>query len=57
MIEHLFTAGPAPIEYIELLLCRDVYHCTPDQLPDWDTINRHLLMMSWERKLDRKSRL
>lgn len=29
---HLWTKGPCPPEYLELILCRDVYHCTPQAL-------------------------
>jgi hypothetical protein len=34
MLTHLHTKGPAPPEYIELILCRDMYHCTPNELAD-----------------------
>jgi hypothetical protein len=29
---HLHTGEPAPPEYVRLILCRDVYHCTPSEL-------------------------
>lgn len=29
---HLWTEADAPIEYVTLTLCRDVYHCLPSQL-------------------------
>jgi hypothetical protein len=29
---HLHTGEPAPPEYIRLVLCRDIYHCTPTEL-------------------------
>ena len=32
MITALWTNGPAPAEYTELYLCRDVFYCTPSQL-------------------------
>jgi hypothetical protein len=35
VLEHLWLGGPehpAPWRYVELVLCRDVYHCTPSQL-------------------------
>lgn len=32
MITALWTSGPPPPEYVELVLCRDVFHCTPSQL-------------------------
>ena len=28
--------GPAPQEYTDLVLCRDIFHCTPSQLYDQD---------------------
>jgi hypothetical protein len=28
----LWTDGPQPSEFLELRLCRDVYHCTPVEL-------------------------
>lgn len=41
---------PPPQEYVELVLCRDVYHCTPSELgnEDWDVIELHLEMMAAE---------
>ena len=32
VITALWTNGPPPAEYVELMLCRDVYHCTPSVL-------------------------
>lgn len=32
MIAALWTSGPPPVEYVELVLCRDVFHCTPSAL-------------------------
>lgn len=32
MAAHLWTGAPPPLEYVTLVLCRDVYHCTPSQL-------------------------
>lgn len=29
---HLWVDNPPPWEYIRLILCRDVYHCTPLEL-------------------------
>jgi hypothetical protein len=29
---HLWTDEPPPPQYIRLIFCRDVYHCTPDML-------------------------
>lgn len=33
---HLWTGSPPPAAYVRLVLCRDVYHCTPvalEQVP------------------------
>jgi hypothetical protein len=41
------------MEYIELYLCRDVYHCTPtdlDKIP-YDTIRLHLEMIAIEHEV------
>jgi hypothetical protein len=32
----LWTKSQAPPEYTELILCRDVFHCTPSQLRQED---------------------
>jgi hypothetical protein len=32
MAAHLWARHPPPMEYIELLFCRDIYHCTPSEL-------------------------
>lgn len=32
MYLHLHTGEPPPPEYIRLVLCRDIYHCTPVEL-------------------------
>lgn len=32
MITALWTNGPPPQEYVDLVLCRDVFHCTPSAL-------------------------
>ncbi len=50
-----------PWEYVELVLCRDIYHCTPGELDKQDPIRvlRHLEALSGEakvRKLQRRSR-
>lgn len=46
---YLWTGGiDPPEEYIELYLCRDVFHCTPDQLPDLGTILRFLTVLGAE---------
>jgi len=48
---HLWTGDVAPMEYIRLVMCRDVYHCTPAEIEavPWLTIQQDLLMMSVER--------
>ena len=50
---HLWAGGPAPIEYIRLILCRDLYHCTPvevDAIP-MHYITEDLAMLSIEAKV------
>jgi len=32
VVTALWTKGPAPQEYTDLVLCRDVFHCTPSEL-------------------------
>ena len=49
---HLGTKAPMPIEYLELVLCRDIYHCTPANLPDWQTISEHLALMAIEAEVN-----
>jgi hypothetical protein len=36
--------GVLPFEYVEMTLCRDLYHCTPTQLDeqDWQRVQAHL---------------
>lgn len=45
----------APREYIDLILCRDVYHCTPDELRHIpaQTVEDHLLCIQAERQAER----
>jgi hypothetical protein len=50
-MEYLWThKGNAPPEYIEMVLCRDVYHCTPAELEkqDWATVEIHLELLNQE---------
>jgi len=52
-VAHLtLTDRPAPIEYLELVLCRDVYHCLPSELDDEDMerIGAHLICLHAESK-------
>jgi hypothetical protein len=50
-VTHLWTGGRVPAEYLELILCRDVYHCPPDQLPALSKIMRHLVCMEAEQQV------
>ena len=45
---HLWTEEPAPLEYIELMMCRDVYHCPPQHLPPWRIMREHLAIIEVE---------
>lgn len=36
---HLWAGGPVPWEYVEYILCRHVYHCTPPVLRAMDPID------------------
>ena len=53
MAEHLWTKGPPPWEYIELVLCRDVYHCRPSELREenFEDIMEHLACLDIEAKV------
>ena len=51
MLVHLWTDGPMPGDYLELVLCRDVYHCPPQQLPPVSQILRHLVCLDVEAKV------
>jgi hypothetical protein len=50
---HIYTKQPAPMEYLKLVLCRDVYHCPPDQLPSYAECMRALAMIDGERQAQR----
>jgi hypothetical protein len=41
---------------VELVLCRDVYHCTPSELDeqDWGRVAAHLICLDVEAKLRKK---
>lgn len=43
------------MEYLELYLCKEVYHCTPLELSEipMSTINKHLLIMSTEASINK----
>lgn len=48
VLAHLWTQAEMPFAYLELMLCRDVYHCPPSQLPPWHKIRQHLICMNAE---------
>lgn len=54
MLAHLWTQEPAPLEYIELQMCRDVYHCPPQYLPSWHVIRQHMAMIQVENEVREK---
>lgn len=51
----LWTGGGkgAPPDYTDLILCRDVYHCTPSQLDaeDGSRVLMHLALLNAESKV------
>ena len=53
---HLWTKSKAPLQYIRLFLCRDVYHCTPADLAQvpWRVIAEDLAMIEVEREVSRR---
>lgn len=53
ILAHLATGKPAPREYVELVLCRDVYHCTPLELAQipLETVEAHLICIAAETKV------
>lgn len=56
MINHLWVGADPPWEYVELVLCRDVYHCRPSELDveDWDRVQGHLRVIGAEAKIRRR---
>jgi hypothetical protein len=46
---------PQPWEYVQLRLCRDIYHCTPSELDgqDWATVEAHLQIINTEEEIRR----
>ena len=53
---HLHTGSrEPPPQYLELILCRDVYHCTPSELDEQDAerVADHLLCLQEESKYRR----
>ncbi|MBN1815333.1 MAG: hypothetical protein JXA14_26110 [Anaerolineae bacterium] len=51
----LVGGKPAPVEYIQLIACRDLYHCRPCDLAGVPlvTILQHLNCVKMERKYER----
>lgn len=49
--------GELPAEYVDLVLCRDVYHCAPSVLDaqDWERIATHLICLEVEGKVRRQN--
>jgi hypothetical protein len=50
--------GQPPAEYVSVVLCRDVYHCTPVELrrvPLADIL-AHLTVLDWEGRVRKKNR-
>jgi len=58
ILAHLATGKAAPREYLELVLCRDVYHCTPLELAKIpvDIIEAHLVCIAAENKVTKMRR-
>ena len=57
--EWLWTGhGQPPNEYLELVLCRDIYHCAPDVLrrQNLGTVLRHLECAKIEATLSKAKR-
>lgn len=42
-----------PWEYLELMLCREVYHCTPSELAEQpaDVVQMHLSLINAENRV------
>jgi hypothetical protein len=56
VIQHLYVGEPAPLEYLSLVLCRDVYHCTPNALADVpvQTALKHIICLNGENEVRAK---
>lgn len=52
-MEHLWTDGPCPPEYLEYLFCRHIWHCTPAEFRQQDPVAllQHLTCMQVEDEL------
>lgn len=54
LTKFLWThSGPPPPEYLEYVLCREVYHCLPSQLraEPLENVLPHLIAMSVESRV------
>lgn len=54
LAEYLWIGkGGPPVDYVDMILCRDVYHCPPDALDRQDTarVRRHLTCLEVESKV------
>ena len=58
MISHLWAKGSSPHEYVGLMLCRDVYHCTPVELAQvpYAMVMKHLICLDVEAEVRSKKR-
>jgi len=55
---HLWTGADAPQEYVDYILCTQLYHCLPSQLDTEDAyrINAHLICADVEGKVAKQRR-
>jgi hypothetical protein len=46
--------GAVPWEWLELTLCKDVYHCRPSELAEeeWATVQLHLKLLEAKAEVD-----
>ncbi len=56
MLDILWTGNKkkeVPIEYIELVFCRDIYHCTPNEFWEvpMEVVEMHMEIMGIEEKV------
>jgi hypothetical protein len=59
LFTHLWTGGgSAPKEWTDVLLYRDIYHCTPSQLEEQDlgTMRVHLALLDAEARAEAAKR-
>lgn len=58
MLDAFFTkTGAPPFAYIEMVLCRDFYHCRPSELKEENASKamRHLVCANYEAKYSKGS--